>query len=188
MICLDTWKGKDVPVNKKTFAENVLAAETTLYHVAKTILHNDTLCEDAVQEGILKAYEKLNTLKEESYFKTWLTRIVINECYSQLRKARITVPWEKWAEHEMTEEGEDYSELYQAIRRLRSKIRIVVVLYYIEGYSVNEISETLSIPSGTVKSRLAKGRDMLKKYLEGGVQYEKNRLGKYLSGGTRKFS
>ncbi|MGI6010777.1 MAG: RNA polymerase sigma factor [Ruminococcus sp.] len=175
-------------MDKETFAEKVLAAELTLYHVAKTILHNDTLCEDAVQEGILKAYEKLNTLKEEAYFKTWLTRIVINECYSQQRKAKATVPWEEWAENEAAEEKDDYSELYQAIRRLKPRFRIVVVLYYIEGYSVKEISDILRIPAGTVKSRLAKGRDMLKKYMKGGVEYEEDRLGKYLSGGTRKFS
>ena len=176
-------------MDKETFAENVLAAETTLYRVAKTILHNDTLCEDAVQEGILKAYEKRNTLKEEAWFKTWLVRIVINECYAQLRKAKDSVPWEKWAENESAEEQADYSELYQAIRRLKPRFRIVVVLYYIEGYSVKEISEILKIPQGTVKSRLSKGRDLVKKYLKGGIQYEgQHKMGKYLSGSAKKFS
>lgn len=152
-------------MDKQTFAENVLAAEATLYHVAKTILYSDVQCEDAVQEGILKAYEKLDTLKDEAYFKTWLTRIVINACYDQQRKDRLTVSWEEYGDLAM-EEREDYSQLYLAIRKLKPRIRIAVVLYYVEGYSVKEISDILKIPDGTVKSRLAKGRKMIRNHLE----------------------
>jgi len=57
-------------LNKDTFIDKVLETESTLYHVSKSILIYDQDCEDAVQGAILKAYNKLDTLKEEQYFKT----------------------------------------------------------------------------------------------------------------------
>lgn len=153
-------------MNKNTFIENVLEAERTLYHVSKSILIYDQDCEDAVQGAILKAYDKLHTLKEEKYFKTWLIRILINECYSLKRREYPKVPYEEYFEFVMADDKKDYRELYLAIRKLPERIRITIVLYYVEGYSVEEIKKILKVPSGTVKSRLAKGRKLLKIKLE----------------------
>ncbi|WP_042274640.1 RNA polymerase sigma factor [[Clostridium] dakarense] len=160
-------------MNKNTFIENVLEAERTLYHVSKSILIYDQDCEDAVQGSILKAYDKLHTLKEEKFFKTWLIRILINECYSLKRKETSNVSYEECFEFVKSDDKKDYSELYLAIGKLPERIRITIVLYYVEGYSVEEIKQILKIPSGTVKSRLAKGRKLLKiklDYME--VTYE----------------
>lgn len=153
-------------MNKNTFIENVLEAERTLYHVSKSILVYDQDCEDAVQGAILKAYDKLHTLKEEKYFKTWLIRILINECYSLKRREYPTLSYEEFFEFVKVDDKKDYSELYLAIKKLPERIRITIVLYYVEGYSVEEIKQILKIPSGTVKSRLAKGRKLLKIKLE----------------------
>lgn len=152
-------------MNKTDFTKKVLEAEATLYHVAKSILLYDRDCEDAVQEAILKAYEKLNTLRDETYFKTWLTRILINECYRIQRSSRPAVPYEDYLLDQTSADKKDYSDLYHAITQLPPRIRVTVVLYYVDGYSVEEIKEILSIPAGTVKSRLAKGRKLLKKQL-----------------------
>lgn len=152
-------------MDKNTYTQKVLEAEATLYHVAKTILDNERDCEDAVQEAILKSYEKKDTLKEERFFKTWLVRILINECYSIRRKARVTVPYEEYMEQEEVRK-EDYSELLTALLEIPEQIRITMVLYYVEGYAVKEIKSILDIPSGTVKSRLSKGRKLLKAKLE----------------------
>lgn len=152
-------------MNKNLFIEKVLEAERTLYHVSKTILSKDQDCEDAVQSAILKAYEKLNTLKEEQYFKTWLIRILLNECYHLKRIEKPSVPYEECFEF-VKAEDKDYSELYLAITKLPERIRVTVVLFYVEGYSVKEIKQILKIPAGTVKSRLAKGRKLLKDKLE----------------------
>ncbi|MDK2562443.1 RNA polymerase sigma factor [Romboutsia sedimentorum] len=153
-------------MNKNIFIEKVLEAERTLYHVAKSILLHDQDCEDAVQGAILKAYDKLETLKEEQYFKTWLIRILINECYSLKRKKITNVPYEECFAFTKADDKKDYSELYLAIYKLPPRIRITIVLYYVEGYSVEEVKKILKIPSGTVKSRLAKGRKLLKIKLE----------------------
>ncbi|WP_454055219.1 RNA polymerase sigma factor [Clostridium sp. Marseille-Q7071] len=153
-------------MNKDTFIDKVLETESTLYHVSKSILIYDQDCEDAVQGAILKAYNKLDTLKEEQYFKTWLVRILINECYSLKRSECATVSYEEYFEFTKADDKKDYSGLYLAIQKLPERIRITIVLYYVEGYSIEEIKKILKIPAGTVKSRLSKGRKLLKIELE----------------------
>ncbi len=153
-------------MDKATFTQNIIEAQSTLYNVAKSILGLDTDCEDAVQEAILRAYEKLDSLRQAEYFKTWIVRILINECYKIQKKRINSLPYEEYFENAPAEEAENYSELYIAIAKLPVKLRITIVLHYIEGYSIKEISQALKIPSGTVKSRLSKGRLMLKQDLE----------------------
>lgn len=153
-------------MNRDAFVDKVLEAESTLYRVSKSILMHDEDCEDAVQGAILKAYNKFDTLKKEQYFKTWLVRILINECYSLKRKEYPQVSYEEYFESIKADDKKDYSELYLAIQKLPERIRITIVLYYVEGYSVEEIKQILKIPAGTVKSRLAKGRKLLKIKLE----------------------
>lgn len=151
-------------MDKDKFAEKVLDAEETMYRIAKSIMVNDSDCEDAVSEAVLKAYEKLHTLREERYFKTWLIRILINECYRKKRAQAKIIPLEEYAES-LTVRDESCSELYGAVMKLKPKTRIVIVLHYIEGYSVEEVGKILKIPAGTVKSRLHSGRKQLKEEL-----------------------
>lgn len=153
-------------MSKDTFTDKVLEVQSTLYHVSKSILTHEQDCEDAVQGAILKAYNKLDTLKKEQYFKTWLVRILINECYSLKSKEHSQVSYEEYFESDKANDKKDYSELYMAIQNLPERIRITIVLYYVDGYSVEEIKQILGIPTGTVKSRLAKGRKLLKIKLE----------------------
>lgn len=153
-------------MTNENFTRQVLLAEASLYRISKTILKSESDCEDAVQEAILKAFEKKNTLKEEAYFKTWLIRILMNECYSILRKKKNYLPYEEYLEQQVEMQIEDHSQMYHALQKLPAKIRITVVLFYVEEYSVLEIKSILGIPAGTVKSRLAKGRKLLRKELE----------------------
>ena len=85
-------------MTKDVFIKEVRDAEAMLYHISKSILKNDSDCGDAVQETILKAYEKLPTLKKEKYFRTWITRILINECKGILRKRKNVIPYEEYME------------------------------------------------------------------------------------------
>ncbi len=152
-------------MDKKEFSKRVMEAERSLYHVSKVLLFHEADCEDVVQNAILKAYLKRDSLREVKFFKTWLTRILINECYQFLRTKKQEVSYDDYMAQEPAEE-KDYTELYDAIRKLDKKHKLPIVLYYIEGYSVEEIAGTLKIPSGTVKSRLSKGRKLLKDLLE----------------------
>ena len=72
----------------------ILDSERQLYSTAKTILSDDHDCADAIQETIVKAFSKIETLRNDKYAKTWLIRILINECYTLLRKSSKLVPLE----------------------------------------------------------------------------------------------
>ena len=137
-------------MTKDVFIKEVRDAEAMLYHISKSILKNDSDCGDAVQETILKAYEKLPTLKKEKYFRTWITRILINECKGILRKRKNVIPYEEYMDNMKMTEEDRYSHLYMAIMELP------------EGFSLKEISEALDIPEGTIKSRLSRAREFLK--------------------------
>ena len=121
-------------MDKDEFTAAVLAAEPTLYRVAKTMLRNEQDCADAAQQAILHAWERLHTLRSPQYFKTWLIRILINECSSVLRCRKRMEPFdEQTAENIAAPEHADHSELYDAITSLEEKHRLPVVLYYLEG-------------------------------------------------------
>ena len=152
-------------MTKDAFIREVRNAEAMLYHISKSIVKNDSDCGDAVQETLLKAYEKLPMLKEEKFFRTWITRILINECKGILRKQKKVVPYEDYMGNERLSEENRYHHLYMAIMELPEDLRILVTLYYIEGFSQKEISEILEIPEGTIKSRLSRARDFLKTQL-----------------------
>lgn len=152
-------------MNKNEFAEQVTAAEATLYHISKSILKNDCDCSDAVQEAILTAYSKLHSLRDDRFFKTWLCRILINECYRICRANYRVVPLEDYMEAEYSLERTDGSGLFDAIMELETDLRLVIVLHYIDGFQTKEIAELLKIPEGTVKSRLSRARAELKSVL-----------------------
>ena len=142
------------------FSNQVLLMEPMLYRVAYGLLLNRTDCADAVQEALLRAWEKRNTLRDESLFRTWLTRILINECYSMLRRRKRAVPLDEVPEPVAPPDAD--RELHDAIARLDKKLRLPVVLHYMEGYSVSEAAAILHLPAGTVKTRLFKARKILR--------------------------
>ena len=152
-------------MTKETFTKLVLESEKTLYRVSMSMLKNESDCEDAVQTAILTAYEKLGTLKNEEFFKTWLVRILINVCNKQLNERKRFVAIQECMETAAAT-TEINIDVKMALKQLPLKIREVVVLYYMEDFSVKEIKAILNIPEGTVKSRLSKGRELLKLSLQ----------------------
>ena len=161
-------------MDKQTFTDKVIESEQTLYRISMSILKNETDCEDAVQDAILTAYSKLDTLKNEEYFKTWLVRILINTC-NRAAKKKSRFVFGKAVEEESVPDSAVGTEVRLAIEKLKPKIRVVVVMKYIEGFSVKEIKDILKIPEGTVKSRLAQGRKQLGLELSGGQRPQENR-------------
>ena len=155
-------------MDKREFSRRVLAMEDCLYRVSCGLLreHQDRL--DAVQETVVRAWMKVDSLKKKEYFETWLTRILINVCYDMLRARKNVVPLEEIAE-QPAPEGTD-RELHGAIQRLGRDLRLVVVLHYMEGYKLREIAEILDIPIGTVKTRLMRAKRELREQLEEGEE------------------
>ena len=142
-----------------------------MYRVAKTLLRNDADCADAIQEAIVKAFSGLHTLRRDSYAKTWLIRIVINECYAILRREKRLISLEDASaegislQQKVIEEG-DYSDLYEAMSRLSEETRLTVTLYYMEGYRIKEIAALMKTTESAVKNRLMRARARLKEELE----------------------
>lgn len=158
-------------MKKEDFIAQVLNTEGSLYRVAKSILHNDEDCADAIQNGILKAYQKLDMLQKEKYFKTWLTRIVINECYQIIRKEETHISLDGYPgwDAQAVEEAEGESLVMLELMQLDEKYRIPIVLHEIEGYSEKEIAGMLGLSETNVGNRLFRGKKMLKNKLEGAV-------------------
>ena len=152
-------------MKKEQLGELIIASEETLYHVAKTLLYNDADCADAIQEAIVKAFTNLHTLRKDSYGKTWLVRIVINECNAIMRKQKNIVPLEDYQNQEAVW-PEDYSDLYEAVSQLPKEIRVCVALYYLEGYSIKETAKILDVTESAVKNRLLRAREKLRSELE----------------------
>ena len=155
-------------LTKEELGQLILSSEQQLYATAKTILKNDQDCADAIQESIVKAFSKIHTLKKDRYAKTWLIRILINECYNIVRQDGMKNQLDE--KHmdiiNQQEEKRDYSKLYSAVNELKEELRIPVVLYYMEDFSVREIAQILEISEGAVQKRLARARGKLKKRIE----------------------
>ena len=149
-------------MDKVDFIRRVRGCERRLYRVARTLLPSEADCEDAVQEALLRAWARLDTLRNEAYFETWLMRILINQCRAFYRRRSR-------GEVELTEdipgpEAGD-SSLLEALMKLPEKPRVALELHYIEGYDVKACARMLGVPEGTVKWRLHQGRKLLKRAL-----------------------
>lgn len=155
-------------MKQQQFVTEVLAAEKQLYGIARSMLKREADCEDAIQNTLLRAYANLKTLRNDKFFRTWLTRILINECYRILKKERDFVPYEE-AEDKSKEWGNGYSEVYEALMTLKEPYRLAFVLHYVEGYSVKESARILKISETNVKQRLLRARSQLKEILKGEV-------------------
>ena len=155
-------------MTKEKLGALIIDSERHMYVTARSILPEDEDCADAIQETIVKAFSKINSLRQDAYAKTWLIRILINECYNVLRQKSRQIPMD--VEGEMAAkaavEPKDYSDLYRAVSQLQEDLRMPVVLYYGEDFSVREIAQVLEISEGAVQKRLARARQKLKRLLE----------------------
>ena len=152
-------------MKREQLGQLILASEDSMYHVAKALLYNDADCQDAIQEAIAKAFDKIGTLKQDTYAKTWLLRILINECYGIMRKEKKIISLKTCEQEEPWMERQDYSDLYEALMGLTEEARLAVTLYYMEGYNIREIARMTKVTESAVKSRLARARTKLKEEL-----------------------
>jgi len=156
--------------NNDAFTSLITASEKSMYRVAKSILQTDMECADAIQESIFKAFRSIKTLKEPNFFKTWLIRILINECNKILQINKRLVPIEELNEQPKETENFEYIELHNAVDFLEEELKIVVTLYYFEDFPLKEVAAILNTAEGTIKSRLHRARTKLADLLK--IEYE----------------
>ena len=151
-------------MNEREFSTRVRACTDKLWRVSWAILQNGADCDDALQEALMRAWRHIGALRDERYFETWLTRILINECKDVLKrraKGPRALP-ESVAEAPQPE----YRELWDAIRALPVNERIPLVLKYVEGYRTRDIAAMLRLPETTVKWRLHSARQHMRNELK----------------------
>jgi len=149
-------------MDREFFIREIEAHSGMMYRVAYTILRNDDACRDALQDAALKAWEKRNTLREEAFFRTWVTRILINTCYDTQRKRRRLVSLDEIPEPSIAPPDPS---LALALQSLPPKLRLPLVLFFSEGMSYEEIAQTLHLPVSTVRGRIHRAKGELRKEL-----------------------
>ena len=120
------------------FVELMESQKGTMYKVARSYLHNDADAADAIGETVLACFEKLDTLRQPQYFRTWLVRILIRKCQDMLRERKRSVPLEEVAEVGREEPGHARVEFLALLDSLDEKYRTALLLQY-SGWSVREM-------------------------------------------------
>lgn len=151
-------------MTKQDFSARVNAMMDTLYRVSCAQLAEPQDRRDAIQDALLKAWEKRESLRRPEFFETWLVRILINACHDKQRGMKRAAPLDA-APEPFCDPPDGDAELWDALRRLDEKYRSPILLYYIEGYSVEEAARILRVPRETLKTRLRRGRLALKALL-----------------------
>lgn len=149
-------------LDKEKFASEIESNGEMMYRIAWSLLKNNEECNDALQEAVLKAWEKRRTLREESLFRTWITRILINVCYDTQRKLRRNVPFD--ADTDIPIPAPDPT-LALALAALPENLRLPIVLVYSEGMTYAEVADILHLPIATVRGRIQRGKERLRKEL-----------------------
>lgn len=155
--------------DKDAFVKLFEMVKDSLYRTACVILENENDAYDALQESALKAYKNLQQLRQPQFFKTWVTRILINKCCAILKERKKVSLFADMSVLQVNlQEKSPFSVgVMEAVNHLSFPYRAVVILRYLEGYSQKEIAQILNCPVGTVKSRLNAALKKLKADLKG---------------------
>jgi len=159
--------------DKSAFQTLVKRHKEKVRNIIYLTMNNSALVDDIAQDVFITIYRNLKHFRFESQFTTWLYRITVNKCKDYIRRMnvrRIFSPLDEGievSEHSSPIEERDISKIVtEAISKLPVKLRMPLILKDIEGFSYQEISETLNCEMGTVKSRIFRGREKLKEILE----------------------
>lgn len=152
--------------NGKAFTKLIEENIKSIYRVAKGILSSEDDIEDAIQNTILKAYSNIKTLRKEELFKTWLIKILINECNKIYNFNKKCISLDKVIEEQYNDKYENL-DLKIAVDSLPEELRLVIVLFYFEDLKISEVSELIGIPEGTVKSRLSRAKTKISESING---------------------
>ena len=157
-------------IDEATYRETSEMLLPTLYRIAMSILHSDADAQDAVQQALLKAWAHREKAAPDNY-RAYLTRIAVNECRNIQRYRQRVLPVDEVREGTAYAQ-EDNSGLYEAIGGLPEKLRITLLLKYMEGYKEREIAQALHISLPAVKNRLFRARHELRRTLSKEVVFE----------------
>ena len=158
--------------DKEAFTEIILSIRNELYKIAKTRIINENDIDDIIQETMIEAYKSIKQLRDLKKLKMWVIKILINKCNKfYKRKSKKDISLEETNINNIiarnnNEDVENDMNFYSLIKNLKYDERIVILLYYMEGYSVEEISEIIKMNKNTVKTNLYRARQKIKNEIE----------------------
>jgi RNA polymerase sigma-70 factor, ECF subfamily len=154
---------------RREFEDRLAECGPLAYRVARGVLRNSADAEDVAQEALLRAYRRFHRLRDRTRFRAWLVRITFRLALDRARSAKRREARETlWAQpvprpttEDLAASSEFQAHLNRAVEALPEKLRLVLLLSAMEGHTLEEVAALLSLPLGTVKSRLFLARKQL---------------------------
>ena len=154
--------------DEKAFTQIIMMINDDLYKIAKSRITNEADIEDAIQETMIETYKSIKKLKDPNKLKKWIIKILINKCnriYRRKYKNDISIDEYNLNNSKTTNNISDIENnmnFYDIIKDLNYEERIIVILYYMEEYSVKEIKKILKMNENTIYTHLHRARQKLK--------------------------
>ena len=151
--------------NHKAFQELIEEEKVNLYKIAYVYMKNEEDALEVFQETVYKALISIKNLTHDRYFSTWLTRILINTAFDQLKKQKRIIPMEREVLESKIDPylpGEKDFDLLEEVMSLEDKYKTVLILRFYRDYTVKQIAEFLDCPEGTVKTNIHRGVKLLR--------------------------
>jgi RNA polymerase sigma-70 factor (ECF subfamily) len=177
------WLKQSKSGDLESFERLIEKYQHVAYNIAYRMVGNEEDAKDITQEAFIKVFKSIASFREDSSFSTWLYRIVMNTCKDELRKKKLKVisidrdievgessvsfeiPDHTYSPEVVYEKKQLHAMLSQALTDLPEQNRIVVIMRDVQGFSYEDIAECINIPVGTVKSRINRGRHMLREMI-----------------------
>ncbi|MGL5068909.1 MAG: sigma-70 family RNA polymerase sigma factor [Sarcina sp.] len=161
--------------NKESYIELVKVNKDYLYKIAYSYVKNKEKALDIISETTYRGIANINKLKKPEFFKTWITRILINIAVNEIKKEEKYVYTEEDSPLIVDEKKANVCEkldLYEAMDKLKDKYKTAIMLRYFNDMSIEEVASVMELPINTVKSHLRRGKEALKVYLGEGYNNE----------------
>ena len=150
----------------ESFIQLMETYRESMLKVAWGFFSNQEDVADAMSETVLTCYEKVSSLRQDAYFKTWMIRILINNCKDILRKQKRYVPVEEMPEEAGKNSRGEMLEFQELVEPLGEQDRSIFTLYYVYGMKAKEIAAYMNMKENTVLSRLKRGREALRNEMD----------------------
>ena len=162
--------------DEDAFTKMILYIKDDLYKIAKTRIANETDIEDAIQETMIETYKSIKRLKDPNKFKKWVIKILNNKCNRiYRRKYKTDISIDEYNVETLKSNNiidvENKLNFYDIIKILNYEERLIIILYYMEDYSVKEIKSILKMNENTINTHLYRARQKIKTNY-GGNEYE----------------
>ncbi len=164
--------------DEQAFTELIISLESDLYKIARMRLECDDDINEAVQETIIEAFESIKKVRKSEYFKTWLIRVLINKCNKIYKKEKRNelIKYNSTINNQSVNYNEERKinelDFFILIKSLNYDERISLTLYYLEKFTTKEIGKILKEPESTIKNRISRAKQKLKKIYKGGDEDE----------------